>query len=126
MKNKVVSLAHGWENWTFGPFGKAKSWRLFSPDGQCFIPEEVLSLTPLLLDLDFYQTEVKKLQALLTQAKARPEKQVLTQISLLLVQMMGLPEIESCLGDTVIRGFRPPRGLGSHRNVYQFPPRQIP
>lgn len=54
----------GWDGWYFGSYGRAKVWRLISPDGQTFIPAEILSVRGLVLDNDYLSLRVKQLQAI--------------------------------------------------------------
>jgi len=115
-----IKLAHGWEDWTVGPHGKSKHWRLFSPDGQSFTPEEVLELTPRLLDLDFWQVKAKELEQSLLALQARPDHQLLIQITLLMIQLTAA-ELPAGFGDLVIRRFGTAGGLLPGRYQDQIP-----
>jgi hypothetical protein len=59
-----IALTHGWEGWTFGPYGRASAWRLHSPTGDHYTADEIAEIRRLALELDFFQTRVRALEAL--------------------------------------------------------------
>lgn len=54
--------ATGWAGWTLGPYGKAREWRLFAPDGTHYTAQEVSGLRGMVLDLDFLRGQVRELR----------------------------------------------------------------
>lgn len=61
----MVDLSIGgpaWDGWTFGPWGKARDWRLHAPDGNSFDACEIAELRRALLDVDYLQVQVKILR----------------------------------------------------------------
>lgn len=62
---KWIDLSVGgadWDGWRFGPWGRAKQWRLFGPDGTFYFPSEIALLESMARDLDFYQVSMKQLE----------------------------------------------------------------
>lgn len=51
-----------WSGWTFGPYGKAREWYLFSPNGEKFSAAELLNVRPTTLDVDYLQGKARRLQ----------------------------------------------------------------
>lgn len=65
MSKRVLDLSHGgesWSGWTFGPWGRAKEWRLHAPDGASYDACEIAELRARALDLDYLQTRVRQLE----------------------------------------------------------------
>lgn len=52
-----------WAGWYLAPFGRAKEWRLHSPDGANFTAAEIQQLRALALDVDYLQLRVRQLEA---------------------------------------------------------------
>ncbi len=60
---KPIDLGEvGWPGWTLGPYGKARSWRLFAPDGTNYTEGEIRGLRGLVLDVDFLRDRVHAMQ----------------------------------------------------------------
>ena len=62
---KPVDLSRGgesWSGWTFGPWGRAKEWRLHAPDGASYDVCEIAELRARALDLDYLQVRVRQLE----------------------------------------------------------------
>ena len=60
--------ATGWAGWTLGPYGKAREWRLFDPNGTNYTAREVAALRAMALDLDFLKTHTRHLESKVDQA----------------------------------------------------------
>src|SRR4030065_216479 len=55
-KKKPVALARGgtsWDGWHFGPYGKAREYRLIDPAGTTYTAGEIQELARLALELDY-------------------------------------------------------------------------
>ena len=62
---KPETLGHGgesWNGWRFGPYGRAREWRLIAPDGETFTAGDIQSLRGFMLDVDFLRGRVQALQ----------------------------------------------------------------
>lgn len=54
-----------WSGWTFGPYGRARDWRLTAPSGETFTAGDLLDARPLALDVDYLRSRVRELEALI-------------------------------------------------------------
>lgn len=80
-----------WRGWHFGPYGRAKDWRLLSPDGGNFAPEEILDFRRMLLDLDYYQVRCKHLeQQTPPQILTRHQRAIIMAALQILMQLDGM------------------------------------
>lgn len=52
-----------WSGWRFGPWGRAREWRLCSPTGENFTAGDVADLRALQLDVNYLQTRNRELTA---------------------------------------------------------------
>lgn len=60
-----IDLSVGrWDGWYFGSYGRAKVWRLISPNGENFSPGEILELRPLQLDVNYLTMRVNQLKTI--------------------------------------------------------------
>lgn len=100
----------GWNGWYFGSYGRAKVWRLMAPDGQIFIPSEVLSLRTLTLDNDFLATRVRQLQAIARPAISADDFRAISCAVSTLQEFLSL---FSALG-----GNKMHTGRGAHASLY--------
>ena len=65
MRKCALNLSRGgesWSGWTFGPWGRAKEWRLHAPDGASYDACEIAELRARVLDLDYLQVRVRQLE----------------------------------------------------------------
>lgn len=63
----AVDLSIGgqsWAGWHFGPWGRAKEWRLRAPNEQTYLAGELLEFPQLLMDLNALQVQLRTLEAL--------------------------------------------------------------
>lgn len=51
-----------WQGWHFGPWGRAKSWRLFGPRGERYEACEIREAKPLRGDVEWLRARVKFLE----------------------------------------------------------------
>lgn len=60
---KGIDLAiGGWTGWTFGPWGRAREWRLHAPTGESYSAAEVADVRRLQLDIDYLRLRVRELE----------------------------------------------------------------
>lgn len=95
-KNRApVRLAIGgesWNGWTFGPYGRAREWRINAPGGCSYTVNELEDLRGLYLNIDYLQVRIRKIELELTEARKNEafyRRQVITEAKLglaLLVQ----------------------------------------
>ena len=52
----------GWPGWTLGPYGRARDWRLFAPDGSHYTAGEITGLRGMALDVDYLRGRVHEMQ----------------------------------------------------------------
>ena len=52
-----------WVGWHFGPWGRAREWRLCSPTGETFTAGDVADLRALMLDVNYLKTQNRELTA---------------------------------------------------------------
>lgn len=52
-----------WTGWRFGPYGRARDWRLHAPDGAIYTAGDVGELHALQLDVGWLHTRVRTLEA---------------------------------------------------------------
>lgn len=50
-----------WDGWHFGPWGRAREWRLHAPDGAHYTAGEVGTVRAQALDIDYLQRRVREL-----------------------------------------------------------------
>lgn len=65
MRKCALDLSRGgesWSGWRFGPWGKAKDWRLHAPDGASYDACEITELRAMALNLDYLQVRVRQLE----------------------------------------------------------------
>lgn len=66
MPNNPFDFSRGgqsWSGWTFGPYGKAREWRLFAPTGEMFTASEILGMRANALDVDYLQCKARRLES---------------------------------------------------------------
>ncbi len=66
MTKKRIDLSIGgadWDGWHFGPWGRAKGWRLHDPNGTNYIASEIAQLRPMEYNVDYLQVKVKEVEA---------------------------------------------------------------
>lgn len=54
----------GWDGWRFGPYGKARTWRLLAPGGEFFTPGDLLAIRTNAANVDVLNAQVAKLRAM--------------------------------------------------------------
>jgi len=77
----------GWTDWWFGPWGRAKDWRLHAPEGTSYTMGEIDYLRHHVRDYDYLSDRVRALEQQIEQQPLRiseEERQVLYQASLIL------------------------------------------
>lgn len=79
-----------WEGWHFGPYGRARDWRLIAPDTTVYTPGEIQAYHREALELDYMISRCRQLEALLA---AKPvgltprERHILQQAAAILAAM---------------------------------------
>lgn len=64
-KTRQIDLVVGggaWTGWRFGPYGRARDWRLHAPDGAIYTAGEVGELHDLQLDVGWLHARVRTLE----------------------------------------------------------------
>lgn len=59
----LALCGYGWAGWRLGPYGKARAWRLYGPDGTGYTAGEIAELRALQLDVDWLRMRVQELEA---------------------------------------------------------------
>lgn len=62
-RTRPVHLGPGgasWNGWTFGPYGKAREFRLIDPDGTTYTAGEIRELARLVVELDYLRGLVRE------------------------------------------------------------------
>lgn len=54
----------GWVGWYYGPWGKAKVWRIHAPNGEMFIPGELLSIRENQANIGVLSGQVARLRSM--------------------------------------------------------------
>lgn len=65
IRANCIDLSAGgnaWRGWRLGPYGRARDWRLFAPDGQVYTAGDVAALAALALDVTYLQGRVRELE----------------------------------------------------------------
>lgn len=62
-----------WEGWLFGPYGRAKEWRLLAPSGDSIQAGEISMLRALLIDNDYLKTTINRLMFIMRPALSKDE-----------------------------------------------------
>lgn len=62
--SRVDMAIGGWEGWHYGPWGKAKRWRIHAPTGESFCPDELLLVRQGEREISALQSQVKRLRAM--------------------------------------------------------------
>ncbi|HJX19107.1 MAG TPA: hypothetical protein VJ437_13070 [Acidiferrobacterales bacterium] len=108
-KKKPVALARGgtsWDGWHFGPYGKAREYRLIDPAGTTYTAGEIQELARLAVELDYLRNQAQTLRG---QVDARachfsPDDVAALQIAIAILGRV-LPAVRS----RTWRGVTPPR-----------------
>ena len=64
-KRSPVALVRGgasWNGWNFGPYGKAREYRLIDQDGTTYTAGEIRELARAAVELDYLRNQVQELQ----------------------------------------------------------------
>lgn len=72
-KTRIINLDVGgasWEGWTFGPWGRARCWRIFDPRGTCYQVCEIAQIRSSVLEIDFLERRVRELEGLVAAQSA--------------------------------------------------------
>ena len=62
--SRIDMAVGGWEGWFYGPWGRAKKWRIHSPTGESFHPDELLSVRQNQCEIGVLESQVKRLRAM--------------------------------------------------------------
>ena len=81
----------GWDGWHFGPYGKARKWRLFAPTSEFFIPAEILAIRESQLELDYLRLRIKTLEATKSLTLTAEDVFVIRALQRLLERLSVLP-----------------------------------
>jgi len=65
IRKKISLTEYGWPGWEIGPYGKARQFRLTSPEGDSFTPEEIQSIRGAILDNDYLRSRISCLTRVL-------------------------------------------------------------
>lgn len=61
---RVDMSVGGWDGWYYGPWGKARLWRIHAPTGETFHPDELLLVRQSERDVSSLQSQVKRLRSM--------------------------------------------------------------
>ncbi len=67
LPRRPVDLSGGgdsWNGWIFGPYGRAREFRLISPDGAAYTPGDLWDMRGHALNVDALRGQVRELEAL--------------------------------------------------------------
>ena len=51
-----------WKGWTFGPYGRAREWRINAPNVCSYTTKELADLRRIYLSVDYLQVRIRKIE----------------------------------------------------------------
>jgi len=62
--SRVDMSIGGWDGWYYGPWGKARLWRIQAPTGDTFLPDEIIGCRGKDREISYLQSQINRLRAM--------------------------------------------------------------
>lgn len=102
---KWIDLSVGgadWEGWYFGPWGRAKGWRLHDPKGANYIPYEIANIHQYEGNINFFQVQIKQLTRQLAEFKSPIPDEELAAVQTVIALLLRLGGFKDFSRETAI------------------------
>lgn len=90
---KLIDLSIGgadWNGWHFGPWGRAKDWRIHAPDGANYVACEIANIREYEGNINFFQVQIKQITKQLAEFKAPIPDEELAAVQTVMALLMRL------------------------------------